>query len=184
MAKKLNHILIIDLEATCWDGATPAGMENEIIEIGLCVLDLKSLERTEKRAIMVKPERSEISAFCTELTTIKPEDVENGVSFRQACKILRTEYKAQEIVWGSFGDYDRRQVEKQCLSFGVGYPFGVTHLNVKNLAAISMGWEKELGMDAALQELGLPLEGTHHRGIDDAWNIANILANLLKKMRG
>lgn len=183
MAKKLNNILIIDLEATCWDGATPMGMENEIIEIGLCVLDLHSLERKEKRAIMIKPERSEISPFCTELTTIKPEDVQNGISFREACKVLRTEYQAQQIVWGSFGDYDRRQIEKQCLSFGVGYPFGTTHLNVKNLAAISMAWEKEWGMATALEKLGLPLEGTHHRGIDDAWNIAAILAFLLKKMR-
>lgn len=183
MAKKLENMLIIDLEATCWDGATPVGMESEIIEIGLCVLDLQSLERKEKRAIMVKPERSEISPFCTELTTITAEDVKNGISFRAACKILRTEYNAQQVVWGSFGDYDRRQVEKQCLSFGVGYPFSTTHLNIKNLAAIIMGWEKELGMATTLEKLGLPLAGTHHRGIDDAWNIAGILAFLLQKMR-
>jgi len=31
--------------------------------------------------------------------------------------------------------------------------------------------------------LGLPLEGTHHRGGDDAWNIAAILSALLLAMR-
>ena len=32
--------------------------------------------------------------------------------------------------------------------------------------------------------LRLPLEGTHHRGHDDAWNIAAVLWETLKKMRG
>ena len=41
-------------------------------------------------------------------------------------------------------------------------------------------WEKEVGM--ALDKLGLPLEGTHHRGVDDAWNIAKILVTGLIKM--
>jgi inhibitor of KinA sporulation pathway (predicted exonuclease) len=31
---------------------------------------------------------------------------------------------------------------------------------------------------------GLPLEGTHHRGHDDAWNIAAVLWEVLKKLRG
>lgn len=31
---------------------------------------------------------------------------------------------------------------------------------------------------------GLTLEGTHHRGDDDAWNIAALLAVLLKKLKG
>ncbi len=39
-------------------------------------------------------------------------------------------------------------------------------------------------MDAALARLGLPLEGTHHRGGDDIWNIAAILGQLLLRARG
>ena len=35
----------------------------------------------------------------------------------------------------------------------------------------------------ALRLLQLPLEGTHHRGADDAWNIAAILAELMKRYR-
>jgi inhibitor of KinA sporulation pathway (predicted exonuclease) len=37
--KNTDKIIIIDLEATCWQGAVPAGQENEIIEIGLSVLN-------------------------------------------------------------------------------------------------------------------------------------------------
>jgi inhibitor of KinA sporulation pathway (predicted exonuclease) len=36
-------------------------------------------------------------------------------------------------------------------------------------------------MGGALRHLGLPLEGTHHRGGDDAWNIAAILAWCLRQ---
>lgn len=34
-----DNIIIIDLEATCWEGKPPQGQESEIIEIGICVLD-------------------------------------------------------------------------------------------------------------------------------------------------
>jgi len=54
-----------------------------------------------------------------------------------------------------------------------------SHINVKNMLALIQNWETEVGM-ATLDKLGLPLEGTHHRGVDDAWNIAKILAGLIK----
>ena len=38
-------------------------------------------------------------------------------------------------------------------------------------------------MAEALELLNLPLEGTHHRGEDDAWNITNILSELLLKTK-
>ena len=31
--------------------------------------------------------------------------------------------------------------------------------------------------------LGVTMEGAHHRGVDDAWNIARILCLLLKRIR-
>ncbi len=40
-----------------------------------------------------------------------------------------------------------------------------------------------MGLDGAYNRLGMPLEGTHHRGGDDAWNIAAVLCLLLKEMR-
>jgi inhibitor of KinA sporulation pathway (predicted exonuclease) len=183
MARTLDIALVIDLEATCWKGKPPDGQVSEIIEVGLCTLDLKSLERLEKRSILVRPERSKVSPFCTELTTLTQEQVDEGVSFADACRILRKEYDSKNRLFASYGDYDRRQFERQCSSRAVGNPFGPTHLNVKNLAALAFGWANESGLPASLDALGLKLEGTHHRGHDDAWNIAAILAALLKRSR-
>lgn len=181
MAKKLDKIVIVDLEATCWEGATPNGMESDIIEIGVCLLDISSGEITDNRGILVKPERSEISPFCTTLTTITPEMIElEGISFKQACTILKKEYLSQERSWASFGAYDFKQFQRQCSAFGVGYPFSPSHINVKTLFALKRGLDREEGMAGALDILSLPLKGTHHRGIDDAHNIAKILKWILK----
>ncbi len=184
MAKKLlDQMLIVDVEATCWDGPAPDDQESEIIEIGLCTIDVASGERLEKRSILVKPKRSRVSPFCTQLTTLTQPMVDHGVSFVRACSILRQEYASKERVWASYGDYDRRVFERQCREFQVEYPFGVRHLNVKTLFALVHALPFEPGMAEALRIMKLPLEGTHHRGGDDAWNIAAIFAELLKRCR-
>lgn len=183
MAKLLDQVLVVDVESTCWEGKPPAGQTSDIIEVGLCVLDLGNLERVEKRGILVKPARSRVSPFCTELTTITAADLDEAEGLADACRVLRTEHQSNRRLWASYGDYDRRQFERCCREQGIGYPFGPTHLNVKTLFALSRGLRHEVGMARALEMLGLPLEGTHHRGVDDAWNIARILAGLLGRMR-
>ncbi len=184
MAKKLDHILVVDLEATCWDGEAPTGQTNDIIEIGLCPLEVATGRRLEKRSILVKPERSSVSPFCTSLTTLTPEQVAGGISFAEACAILKKQYQSRDRIWASFGDYDRNQFQRQCAETGIPYPFGSRHINVKTLFALSRRLPEEVGMPQALEMLGMDLEGTHHRGHDDAWNIAGILARLLESLRG
>ena len=184
MARKiLDRVLVVDVESTCWDGPPPEGQRGEIIEIGVCTLDVGSLERGDRRSILVRPEHSEVSPFCTELTTLTAEDVASGTSFATACATLRKELRAEQRVWASYGDYDRRQFQRQCTEAGVRYPFGIRHLNVKTMFALTRGLPEEPGMDEALHLAGLPLEGTHHRGVDDAWNIAALLARMLRAHR-
>ncbi len=183
MAKKLDQIIVIDVEATCWESGPPEGQENEIIEIGICPLDVATGNRSGKQSILVKPEKSTVSSFCTNLTSLTPEDVKTGISFEQGCAILKKEYRTKQRVWASYGDYDRRQFERQCLTRDIGYPFGPTHINVKNLFAIVNRLSHEVGMSEALKILELPLEGVHHRGEDDAWNIARILWEILLRLR-
>ncbi len=183
MAKQLDRILVVDVESTCWEGKPPKGQESEIIEIGLCALDIVTLQRAEKRSILVKPKRSTVSVYCTTLTTLTPDDVDQGISLHEACDVLAREYDSKQRTWASYGDYDRRQFERSCAAYGVAYPFGPTHINVKNLFAITRALPGEVGMDEALRLLNFPLEGTHHRGADDAWNIAKILGELLRCAR-
>ena len=174
--KTTDKIIIIDLEATCWQGPVPQGQENEIIEIGLAVLDVTTGVISKNKGILIQPQRSKVSPFCTELTTITQELLDSkGVSFEEAIDQLVDEYKPDLYTWASYGQYDLNMLKKQCKSFGVSYPMGDEHINVKVLIADVYGLQKPTGMNGALHMLNIPLEGTHHRGVDDAKNIAKIL---------
>ena len=67
MSRSLDKILVVDIESTCWEGGyAQRGQISEIIEVGLCTLDVSKLRREDKCAIMVKPMKSRISEFCSE----------------------------------------------------------------------------------------------------------------------
>lgn len=180
MARKdLSKVLIVDVEATCWEGQPPGGQVNEIIEIGCALFDLNE-GKTKSKGILVKPAFSQVSEFCTHLTTITQALLDDqGIPFPDAVAQLRNDFGAFEVTWGSWGDYDRKQFDKNCALYNVRYPFGPTHLNVKNLFALKHRLPKELGMEQALNFSRLPLIGTHHRGVDDAVNIASLFKTLV-----
>lgn len=185
MPIKLDKILVVDVESTCWEGNPPPDEESEIIEVGFCILDARDLEARSRGSILVKPKLSKVSPFCTKLTTLTQEVLDReGGTFAAACNDLRA-LDSKNITWASYGDYDRKMFEGQTGPTAAWwgcteYPFSPRHINVKNLCALMHGWEREVGMDEALKRLGLPLEGTHHRGGDDAYNIAKILAHVLR----
>ena len=173
-----DKIVVIDVETTCWE-KRQRDQIMEVIEIGICLLDIGSGEISDRQSILVRPVYSEVSEFCTKLTTLTQEVVETGIEFRQACVKLEDEYQTRKRVWASYGDFDRRQFERECRFKNVLYPFGSRHINIKTLFAIKHRLSEEIQMDKALGLLGLELIGTHHRGIDDAYNAARILYTLI-----
>jgi len=180
MARQLDSIVVIDVESTCWRNGPPAGQESEIIEIGIAVLDVHSHEISGRDAILVKPERSRVSDFCEELTSLTQEVLDReGIAFADACAKLAETYSTRTRTWASYGSYDRKMFERQCLERAVKYPFGATHLCLKNLFALTQRLRREVGMSTALRRAGLELQGRHHRGVDDAYNAAKLLAWLL-----
>lgn len=181
--RKLDKIVVVDVEATCWQGQPPPGEDSEIIEVGVCLLDVASGERTARDSLLVQPKFSRVSGYCTQLTGLTQEQVEGGLSFAEACEVLKEKHDSNRRLWASYGDYDRQMFERQCGRDGVPYPFGNGHINVKSLLAVSCGLRRELGLARALRRLGLPLEGTHHRGGDDAWNVGAILSRILLSAR-
>ncbi|MEV7279909.1 3'-5' exonuclease [Streptomyces sp. NPDC093111] len=176
---------VIDVEATCWEGQPPPGQVSEIIEIGLTVVDLAARRRVSRHRVLVRPARSDVSAFCTELTGLTPAEVASGVGFAEACATLAEAYDARRRPWASWGDYDRNQFDRQCRATGTPYPFGRPvergHTNAKAVFTEAYGLRKRPGMAGALTIAGLPLEGRHHRGEDDAWNIAALVLDLLDR---
>ena len=180
---KYDQIIVIDIESTCWQKRIPRGQRTEIIEIGITPIDTKTGNLLETRDIIVKPSHSKISEYCTNLTTLTQEQVDLGISFKDACSILTEEYMTRERVWASYGNYDINQFELQCERENVNYPFSGYHINVKMLFAVVHALPSQISMSEALKKLEVPLEGTHHRGNDDSHNIAKILTGLIYKNR-
>jgi inhibitor of KinA sporulation pathway (predicted exonuclease) len=183
VTKRLDAIVVVDLEATCWETEPPPDQVQEIIEIGLCLLDPGTLERRDRRSLMIRPVRSEVSPFCTQLTTITPEMAAAGMTLEEACQILRKQLVSRDRPWATWGDWDRRILERACTETGVRYPFSSMHVNVKTWYALAHGMSSEPGLTEALLHAGIPQEGTHHRGDADAWNTAALLAAILRRGR-
>jgi len=179
-------VLIIDVESTCWEEPERMGKDeiSEIIEIGIAVVNIKDLKILKNDSILVRPQRSRISKFCTKLTTLTQAQVDTGITYQEAMRKLRKDFDSGDRTFISWGDYDRKMFQKNCDDYNVQYPFGPRHMNLKNSFTLLHGLGREPGMDTALDHLGMKLEGTHHRGIDDARNIANIFIHTLKKFRG
>lgn len=183
MAKDLRIINIVDIESTCWDKPEdkPTNEQNEIIEIGIVALDVQSLQIVDKDSILIKPQFSTVSPFCTKLTTITQDLLDKeGISLKAALELLKGKYKPHMRTWASYGDYDREEFKKNCQRIGEENVWGKTHLNIKNLLALHKGLKREIGMAEACALLGIPMTGTHHRGLDDAENIAKIYAKVIR----
>lgn len=175
-----DKLLIVDLEATCWENRViPPNQTQEVIEIGICALDLATYAITHKQSLLIRPILSTVSPFCTQLTNITADMIaKDGIAFSEACERLIKDYDAPNIIWASWGSFDHNLMTRQCKRTRTPFPFHKKYVNLKRLFQHTYG--KRLSMPEAMQELALTLEGTHHRGADDAYNIARLLVAMLK----
>ncbi len=180
--KTTNEILIIDLEATCWENdRIPIGQKVDIIEIGICLLNLTSKEISKKQSVYVIPERSEINEFCTKLTGITPQLIEEkGIYFEEACEKIIDEYNPALLTWAGFGNFDKEQIFEQCDWLGIEIPFSYDYLNVMDEFKDHFSLPRMMGLKRALDYLKMEFEGNHHSGADDAYNAAKILRKILE----
>jgi len=176
--------LVIDLEATCDEDHRLPSRQMEIIEIGAVLVDGRTLEPVAEHQTFVKPVRHPVlTPFCTRLTSITQADVAGAPGFPQAIRQLARFLEGRDALFCSWGDYDKNQFEQDARHHRVSLPFRGRHLNLKKRFSAELGEETRYGMAGALRRVGLTLRGTHHRGIDDARNIARLLPWCLGRRR-
>ncbi len=174
--------LVIDLEATCDDLGSIPREQTEIIEIGAVLVDATTLAPTAEWQTFVRPIRHEqLTPFCTRLTSITQAQVDGAPTFAVAIAGLEKFVRGLEPLFCSWGDYDKNQLARDAARHGVRLPLGPDHWNLKRAFAEKGGETRKLGLGQMLARLGLRFEGTAHRGIDDARNIARVLPFLLGK---
>lgn len=172
----ITPILVMDLEATCCDQGTISPEQMEIIEVG-AVWAQTTGEVIDTFQRFVQPlEHPQLTSFCRSLTHIEQGSIDTAPHWPKVAAAL-TEFACRYSgeSWGSWGAYDYRQIERECDRHGIENPLvGLAHINLKATFAKARKI-KQVGMAAALQIVGLKLEGDHHRALADARNIARLL---------
>ncbi|MGA8134220.1 MAG: 3'-5' exonuclease [Pseudomonas gingeri] len=186
----VRFLLCVDLEATCDEvpqgAATGTKLlvepdQMETIEIGLVVLDLNSLEVVDEFQSFVRPTiNPTLTAFCTTLTSIEQHEVDDASTYREVSEELAAfTSRYPSAAWASWGEYDAKQLTRDA-AFG-NCPVmldGLTHHNAKKWHWKILGC-RAMGLKPAAESMGLTWQGTYHRGIDDARNLAQVIKTLL-----
>jgi inhibitor of KinA sporulation pathway (predicted exonuclease) len=194
MGANLRTGIVVDIEATCWASREEQGTKpNEIIEIGVALLEYKTGAILERASIAVKPRFTEVSAFCTELTGWTQAVIdEEGLDIVEALAEFYHLFKPTPMdVWYSCGEYDKLKLSSGTNPGSLFTLYGIKadanpfelmrkHVNIKTLFAIKRKLTKEPGMARMMGMIGATLEGRHHNGSDDALNIAKIVTYVLK----
>ncbi len=172
----MNYI-IFDLEATCWEQRVP-GSRNEIIEIGAVKIDAAGHKMGEF-CKFVRPKLDPIlSPFCISLTHISQEDIDSADPFPSVVQAFR-DWIGEAYLLCSWGLYDKNQFNHDCKLHGLSSDWVKQHISLKHQYPDIRGEGNKMGMKRALEIEGFSLDGTHHRGIDDARNISKIFLKYL-----
>jgi len=184
-----RYLYCVDLEATCdevdeSESSRPLVVvpdQMETIEIGLVVIDLETLEIVDEFQRFVRPQiHPTLTDFCMKLTSIQQADVDSAGTYMEVGQeIAAFIARYPDAAWASWGNYDARQLERDAGFAACPSLFsGLQHFNVRK-------WHKGLyddqprSLKETLESLGLVWEGTYHRGIDDARNVASIVKEML-----
>jgi 3'-5' exoribonuclease 1 len=178
-----KHILVVDLEATCCDLQSIPRHQMETIEIGAVMVDADTHEIVDEFQTFIKPLRHPIlTDFCQQLTSIIQQQVDTSPTFPDAIALWQPWLKQfDRTIFGSWGDYDRKQLQQDSKHHRIDLPYPVSskHVNLKEMFSSTQGLNKRYGMAQSLKLANIDLTGTHHRGIDDAHNISKLLPFIL-----
>lgn len=194
-----RYLLCVDLEATCDDfplGLSPCEQElyelqvkrdeMETIEVGAVLLDLHNgCVVIDEFSRFVRPIlHPRLTMFCQELTTISQSDIDQAEGYAEVAaqlqKLLGPYKQDGGVQWCSWGDYDRKQLQADAERLGCPAMLDPdSHTSLKR-----WHWKlyacRGMGLRPAAESLGLEWQGTYHRGIDDARNLAAIVRHMIK----
>jgi inhibitor of KinA sporulation pathway (predicted exonuclease) len=183
---KKKTLLVVDFEATSiQDNQNRPGSRTEIIEVGICPLNLESLTCVSPESFLITPQRSGIGPFIEELTGITQIQVnQRGMKWSEFCQHMRIgRPQLQDMVWGSWGSWDRRVLDDNCKMNNCLSPFGNNHLDLKRLYWLVRFPDRHpMGLSRALREEGLKFRGKQHTAGDDAFNTARLMCFLMRRL--
>jgi len=183
--KNFKYLLILDFEANCVEEGK---LEcQEIIEFPVIVVNTETMQiEDDFFHEYIKPKvEIKITEFCTQLTGITQETVDQGIYIEEALAKLDTwinlkGFTIENSIFVTCGAWDlntcfKNEAKYKKLTFN---DLLKRFINIKEVFTQVFMRDKAPGMPGMLAELGLSLDGRHHSGIDDSRNIAKIAIKL------
>ena len=170
-----EQYLVVDLEATCDAKGFPRA-ERETIEIGAVLVDAQTFAIQEEFQSFIQPVRHpHLTDYCTQLTGIQQGTVDAAQGFSDVfSRFTSSMVEGRKVLFLSWGGYDRRQLRRDCRFHETNYPFE-GHGDMSLAFIEHAGLTRRISLTSAVAHVGLSIEGAHHRGLDDARNLARIL---------
>ncbi|MBK7008166.1 MAG: exonuclease domain-containing protein [Saprospiraceae bacterium] len=169
------NFIIYDLEATCWRGRPPHGV-NEVIEIGAYKVNQLG-EVLDVFNKFIKPTVNPIlSDFCRQLTSISQSDVDKSKTFPHIIQEFQDWINVQEEDYNlcSWGKFEIQLLKNDCKLHKLEYDWLDNNINVKGQYHEIKGEHKLTGLKNTIKHEGMEFTGIHHRAISDAENLAKI----------
>jgi 3'-5' exoribonuclease 1 len=180
----LNYI-VLDVEATCWEGRPP-NKTQEIIEIGAFRLNDYG-EVMDRFSRFVRPViHPHLSLFCQQLTSIRQEDVDRAEDFAAVIEAFMDWgeiYDDEEYLLCSWGNFDKRMLMQDCTLHRLDPEWAERHINLKQQYKEIKRLNRPRGLKSAVLAEGFEFTGAQHRGVYDAENLAKIFVKYLDEWR-
>jgi len=193
---QFSHLLILDFESTCWKERATAPPP-EIIEFPVVLLHLSSGEiLAEFHEYVMPTENPRLSEFCTELTGISQDTVDNGIPLKTCLhlfnKWIRSVVEQFRLVLDNsegpgnmytcctWSDWDLNLcLENECRRKQITKPIELcSWIDIRSVYR-RFYQRRPHGLNGALRDLGVEFEGREHSGIVDARNTAKLVYKMM-----
>ena len=174
------NFIILDLEATCWQG-NDMNRRQEIIELAAYSVN-GYREWNDKFQRFVKPvENPRLSPYCVELTGITQDQVNKAKRFESVFTDFQDWLESHDhpqllCTWGA---KDIVIIREECRAHDMDCNFLPKVINLKSQFASIHRLSKEIGLLKALDFAGIEFEGSPHRAVDDAYNTTHLFLQYL-----
>ncbi|MFC3798746.1 exonuclease domain-containing protein [Cohnella sp. GCM10012308] len=167
--------IILDIEFNGRKFASELPME--VIEIGAVRLN-DALETVDEFSALIKPVYfAKLNSFIKKKTGIPQEDIDSASGFVPVIRAFLTWLGRSEscrfVTWGG-EDFKRIVLDTRMHKLDDAYWMSAVYYDLLKVYLRGRGLTNDVSVEAALEELGIPSEGSAHRALDDARMTAEI----------
>jgi inhibitor of KinA sporulation pathway (predicted exonuclease) len=174
------NFIIYDLEATCWRGRPPKGVQ-EIIEVGAYKVNQYG-EVLDTFSSFIRPVvNTVLSSFCKQLTSIRQIDVNNASTFPVVIESFKDWINIydEDYIFISWGAYDKQFLLNDCELHKLDDEWLDNFMDLKQEYHDLKNTHKHRGLKKVVNNEGFEFTGIQHRAISDAENLSKIFVKYI-----